>query len=295
MQSSSVLAWFAKCAATAAVLLIACGMATARFGAALQMPSVTTRDGTLVTLNRYVSEPVPDVVLVGSSLTWRLKEELFATPRVRNLALAGGSPVTGLAIVASQLRVPRIVLVEANVLSRPIDAALISKFSRKGAAEPLMFRPVRAAVAAFERWNHGPPSQAQSAVVRDQLMRQPPSDFDNKLYLDRAMDQFNAEDPAQPVHENVQRIAELIVAIEQAGARVLLMDVPYSEPVRGAKASRITRQIIHEAFPDPARWLQLSLPDEELRWLDGVHLDERSALVVALAIDRALAAFSESG
>ena len=43
----------------------------------------------------YLREPVPDVVLVGSSITFRLKEEYFATRGLRNLALAGGSPVTG--------------------------------------------------------------------------------------------------------------------------------------------------------------------------------------------------------
>src|SRR5436190_22789739 len=108
MRFDLTLSWFTKCAAAAGLVLLACGLATARFGAALQMPATTTRDGTLITLNRYVSEPIPDVVLVGSSLSFRLKEEFFATPRVRNLALAGGSPVTGLAIVANQARLPKI-------------------------------------------------------------------------------------------------------------------------------------------------------------------------------------------
>ena len=44
---------------------------------------------------------MPDVVLVGSSVTWRLKEE-YSRPRLRNLALAGGSPVASLDIVAGQ-------------------------------------------------------------------------------------------------------------------------------------------------------------------------------------------------
>src|SRR6202035_638968 len=113
--------WLAKCAVSAAVLLLACGLATGWFGNSLQLPSTTPRDGTLITLNRYAREPIPDVVLVGSSLTFRLKEEYFATSSLRNLALAGGSPVTGLEIVANQPRLPRIVLVEANVLSRPVD------------------------------------------------------------------------------------------------------------------------------------------------------------------------------
>jgi hypothetical protein len=107
MQPTSAVHWFAKCGFSAGLLLLACGVATAWFGNGLQLPSTTTRDGTLITLNRHVREPVPDVVLVGSSLAFRLKEEYFATPRLRNLALAGGSPVTGLEIVADSRAFPR--------------------------------------------------------------------------------------------------------------------------------------------------------------------------------------------
>jgi hypothetical protein len=85
----------------------------------VQQPAVTTRDGTLITLNRYLQEPTPDVVLVGSSITYRLLEEYFSRTRLHNLALAGSSPETGLAIVAQQKQLPKIVLIETNVLSRP--------------------------------------------------------------------------------------------------------------------------------------------------------------------------------
>ena len=118
--------WLMKCGVAAAIVLIACGFATARFGG-LQMPATTTRDGTLITLSRYLREPVPDIVLVGSSIAFRLKEEYFATPGVRNLALAGGSPLTGLEIVANQPRLPGVILVEVNILNRATDAALVER------------------------------------------------------------------------------------------------------------------------------------------------------------------------
>ena len=114
----SAVHWLAKCGLSAVMLLLACGLATAWFGNGLQLPSTTTRDGTLITLNRYANEPIPDVVLVGSSLTFRLKEEYFATPDFEIWRLPEVPPVTGLEIVANQPRLPRIVLVEANVLSR---------------------------------------------------------------------------------------------------------------------------------------------------------------------------------
>ena len=185
----SAVRWLVKCGAGAAIVLIACGFATARFGSGLQM------DGTLIALSRYLREPVPDIVLVGSSIAFRLKEEYFATPGLRNLALAGGSPVTGLEIVANRPRLPKLILVETNVLARPVDAALVERYSR-GDTAPFFFRPVRAAVAAYEQRRHAPPTHEQVAPDLRRLVAQPPGNFDNRIYADRALQQFNAEDPA---------------------------------------------------------------------------------------------------
>ena len=280
--------WLMKCGVAAAIVLIACGFATARFGSGLQMPATTTRDGTLITLSRYLREPVPDIVLLGSSITFRLKEEYFATPRLRNLALAGGSPVTGLEIVANQPRLPHYILVEANVLARPTDAALVERYSR-GEAEPLFFRPVRAAVAAYEQRLHAPLTHEQVALDLRRLVGQPPGDFDNRIYVDRALQQFNAEDPADAAQLNAKRIGELIRVLEQRGARVFLFELPYAEPIEGSRSAATTREIIHAAFADSKRWLPIEVNRSALRWADGVHLDERSAVIVTQAMERALA------
>jgi hypothetical protein len=288
MERISAVRWFAKCAVSAALLLLGCGLATAWFGNGLQVPTTTTRDGTLITLNRYAKEPIPDLVLVGSSLTFRLKEEYFATPRLRNLALAGGSAVTGLEIVANQPRFPRLVLIEANVLSREPDAALVERYSRSSDAEPLFFRPVRTAVAAYENWLHAPLSHAQVAAALDLLRKQPPSDFDSRLYADRALLQFNTQDPTAVAQANVNRVEQLIASIERRGSHALLFELPYSEPLEDSRTAKITREIVHAKFPAPDRWLHIDYARSDLRWADGVHLDERSAVIVSQSIDRVL-------
>jgi hypothetical protein len=284
----SAVRWLAKCGAGAAIVLIACGFATMRFGSGLQMPATTTRDGTLITLSRYLREPVPDVVLVGSSITFRLKEEYFATAGLRNLALAGGSPVTGLEIVANQPRLPGIILIEANVLSRPTDTALVERYSR-GDAEPFFFRPVRAAVAAYEQRLHVPVTHEQVKLDLRRLVGQPPSDFDSQVYVDRALQQFNAEDPTDVAQFNAKRIEELVRVVEQRGARVFLFELPYAEPLERSRYAATSREIIHAAFPGSDRWLPIEVNRTELRWADGVHLDERSAVIVTQALERALA------
>lgn len=284
----SAIRWFVKCALTAASLLFACALATAWFGRGLELPATTTRDGTLTTLNCYVREPTPDVVLVGSSLTFRLKEEYFSTPGVRNLALAGGSPVTGFEIVANQAHLPKLILVEMNILSRTTDMALVEKYSNGGNSDPLFFRPVRTAVAAYESWNHTPPNHAQIALTLDRLLKQPPSDFDNQVYADRAFREMNAEDPTVTAGINVIRIQHLLSVVEGRGTRVQFFELPYSDRLEESRSVRITHEIVHDAFPDPDRWLKIDYRRSELRWSDGIHLDQRSALIVAQSIDRAL-------
>lgn len=286
MRATFPVRWFAKFGLSALGLLLACGLATAWFGVSLQLPSTTTRDGTLITLNRYAREPIPEIVLVGSSLTFRLKEEYFATPKVRNLALAGGSPVTGLEIVANRPLLPKIILVETNILSRGVDAALVEKYSKL--AEPLFFRPIRTAVAAYENWHHAPPSHAQASAALARLLAEPPSDFDNRVYVERALQQENALDPTASVRANARRIEDLIATIEQRGARVLLLELPFSAQLEESRSARITREIVHAGFPDPGRWLRVDFARSDLRWADGVHLDERSAAMMVQSIDKAL-------
>ena len=177
---------------------------------------------------------------------------------------------------------------EANVLSRPADAALVERYSRGTSTEPLLFRPIRSAVAAYENWHHAPRSHAQAAFALAQLLEQPPSDFDSRVYADRALQQLNAEDPTAVGRINAKRIEQLILAVEQRGTRVLLFELPYSEQIESSRSARITREIIHAEFPDPSRWLRIDPTRNELRWPDGVHLDERSALIVTQLIERAL-------
>jgi len=50
------------------------------------------------------------------------------------------------------------------------------------------------------------------------------------------------------------------------------------------------RALTREAFPDEGKWLKISDQRRQLRWLDASHLDERSAIIVADQIEKAIAA-----
>ncbi len=279
----------ARCGIAAALLLLACRLAAAWLGGGLEMPATTTGDGSLYTLNRYFAGPRPDIVLVGSSLTFRLNEAYFASPSLRNIALAGGSPVTGLAIVAHQAPPPKIILVETNVLSRPVDETVVERYATGASAEPKFLRPIRALVAAAENFAHEPPSRDQLQAELDRLVAEQPSSFDNNVYLARVLREQD-EDPSAIVRANVERLKELMALAEQKGARVLLFELPELPEVERARAVGITRAIVHAAFPNDDRWIHVDVPREQLRWADAFHLDERSAVIFARAMDKSIAA-----
>jgi hypothetical protein len=50
---------------------------------------------------------------------------------------------------------------------------------------------------------------------------------------------------------------------------------------------RTTRLALANAFSG-ARWLQLDYPAAEIRWDDAIHFNDRSAIILACALERAL-------
>ena len=97
-------------------------------------------DRSFPALSRYAFEGTPQIVLLGSSMSFRLFEGYFKTP-LRNLSIGGGSPATGLSIISSYRSLPKIILVETNILSRPIDIALVDAFGNNPSEPFKWFRP----------------------------------------------------------------------------------------------------------------------------------------------------------
>jgi hypothetical protein len=289
MNPTSQLQWALKCAITAALALSL--YAAISIAGPKAPPLPTSRDGAVTLLDRYVNEPAPSVLLVGSSFTARLEEEYFDTPDLKVLGLSGGSPITALEIALARDNLPKTILVELNVLTRGEDRALAERFSGDGT--PSFPRPIRSAIAFYERWHHPPPDRNNARLVAAALLRDKPSDFDNHVWVERAMHEWSAA-PAQAImHTDLTALKRLVEKIEARGSKVYFYMLPVAAPLQNSVAAKATASAAHGAFPDQRRWIHLdgSLPD--LRWADGVHLDERSAVMIAHQIDRFLSGVSE--
>lgn len=287
MNPVSTLSWFLKCGVAATLCLLVYAAIALMGPKAPPLP--TSRDGALTILDRYVQEPVPDVLLVGSSLTARLKEEYFDTPNLEVIGLAGGSPITGLEVALARDHLPKTVLIEMNVLTRGEDPSLVHEFS--GGGPSTWPRPIRAVVAFWEKWLHASPGRGRLKARAASLLQLPPSNFDNRVYVARALQQWDAESPEGPVRANVAKIQQLIEAMERRGTQVLLYELPYAEQLERSRWAKLAHAIVHAEFPNPDMWLDINFNRSELRWADGIHLDERSAVIVSQSIDRALSSF----
>jgi hypothetical protein len=232
-------------------------------------------------LSRYALEPTPDIALVGSSMTFRIYEGYFKT-RLRNISISGGSPLTGLAILASYPSLPRVVLVETNILSRHVESDLVEKFGKNDAASSQWFKPYRAAVSWIYYWIKFRPENVA------ELISSAPVTHDISVPLDRAADEFASSSTDEAMAENTQTMKRLVSTLESRGCKVYFYELPYPGNLNSSHFAATARTLIHDAFPDPKRWPKLDYHLPELRWVDAAHMDERSAAIVAREMDRVL-------
>jgi hypothetical protein len=284
MHPLSPQSWFLKCGIAAALPLLAYAVIAVAGPKAPPLP--TSRDGALTILDRYTQEPVPEILLVGSSFTARLQEEYFDTPDVRVVGLAGGSSITGLEVALGRDRLPKTVLIEMNILERGEDPVLVRKFT--GAVAPPWPRPIRSAVAFYERWHHAPPDREQAKASAAALLLAPPNDFDNRVYVERTMREWDIAAPAAIEAKNLATLQQLVEKIEARGSSVYFYTLPYAPALQGSGYATATAAAAHSGFSDDRRWLHLDGSMPGLRWADGVHLDERSSVMIAREIDRFL-------
>jgi hypothetical protein len=240
-------------------------------------------DRSYPTLSRYEFEPTPDVVLVGSSMTFRLFEGYFRAP-VRNLAISGGSPLTGLAIIASYSSLPREIFVETDIMSRSIDAALVEQFGKNDSEPFRWFRPVRAAISAiYYRIKY----RSETENV-ERLPKQGPAEYDIAASVEASLKEYSSNQYDRIMGRNTEELRRLVSNLENRGCRIVFYELPYPGGLGEAQFAVRARTLTRAAFHNE-KWLTFDGVDQ-LRWLDGAHMDERSAIIIAQQIDSFLQA-----
>jgi hypothetical protein len=277
MYQIETIRWLAKTTIVAALAIGLCALITPMTRDIPPLPPLTKDDEAEPALTRYRREVIPDIALVGSSLTHRLNESYFLPLKVRNLSISGDSSLTGLEIIASYPRVPKLIIVEANILSRDVDASLVKRFSGTSLNFPIL-RPIRTAVAYF---NSRPENGLESNSSFDNILRQPPEDHDNALAIRSAMEEYRKTNADATITKNAELLKQLVSSLIARGSHVYLFELPYAGNVADTHFAVATRTAVHRVFSNPDQWLRLTYTVDEMRFEDHAHLDQRSALIVA--------------
>jgi hypothetical protein len=287
MGKSGVAIWFVKYGMTCALLFACCWAAPRFFNNIPQFPPTTTDEQQDVVFERYFQLPVLDIVLVGSSLAFRLKEQFFEHGGVRNAAIPGGSPLTALAIIeASPALRPRVIAVETNILNRGIDDKLFQKFKDARRRDDTL-RPLRSLAAYYQSVQDD--VLPYDAARRRSILERPAATYDTEQGMENALVEWNRPIYRDAILKDASRLKSLVEKLEAQGVTIFFFEMPYPPKMNNSGYATTTREIMEQVFgPDNNRWLKLDYVANELRWFDAAHVDDRSAIIFSSALDNAI-------
>jgi hypothetical protein len=253
-----------------------------------ELPATTTDREQILVFDRYFEQPAPRVAIVGSSLASRLKREYFQRTDIENVSLPGGSALTGLEIIKSSTKPkPEVVVIETNILSRGVDDVLVERY--RGFTVPFATpRPVRTLAAIFEKSDA---SRSLNAGNRNEILNTAPARTQavgQRMVAD-AVVEFNKTTYDDVIRKNAATLKSIVEKARAEGVAIYLFELPTSTAISHTRYSETVRSEIAKLFRS-SDVLNLGYTEDDLRWDDGLHLDERSALIVADALEQALIA-----
>lgn len=89
------------------------------------------------------------------------------------------------------------------------------------------------------------------------------------------------------IRNDVAALKLIVEELEAKGIKVFLYDLPTMPALQSTRYVKMTRLAMSESF-SPDRWLELKYAASEIRWDDAIHFDDRSAIILACALERAL-------
>jgi hypothetical protein len=191
------------------------------------------------------------------------------------------------------------VLVETNVLDRPIDLPLIKSVrtavsSRLAALFLGAIRPLRYLLSKpFLRYDSAEARADRDAAARERLLSMPPAHYET-VDAYAILSNWDTRKRSTLSGENAKEIMALVNKMETMGMSVYFINIPFSPIFESHGYARRAREIMagNEEYRC-ARCIDLkTLVDEsQLRWPDGMHVDLRSGILLIEALDRRLAHF----
>lgn len=257
----------------------------------------------LIKLQDYALAPnAKPNAIVGSSLAARLVRTSL-DEEFHHLALVSDGPLTGLEVLRRQGTIPRVLLIETNLLLREENAAALDNTFR-----PILshFRPHLPALQ--ERYQ---PANVLAGQIGERILRRTfrtlgqfipdrPAARAMPLDSDRARQLFEVglaeqraatDVPADAARlaEHLRRLQIHVDEFERRGSRCIFLEMPTDPSLMNLRQPREIRTALLQAFPeDKYRWIR---PETSRRYLttDGAHLTESEAKAYAHRIHQEIA------
>lgn len=257
------------------------------------LPSTRTAsaDRLQKTQNYFLRDHV-QVAFVGTSLTAAILPPYVPQGAV-NLGFQGDSVLTALEVVARKRRLPERIIVEMNILHRPVTQEFVATIE---GSRPFIWRTFPAS-AELNR-----PSRYLSAWIRKSTMlslieaglRQPKDSSLFRKPRERIRQGWSKPRDEAAMRRNAQEIRKRIAELEARGADVFLTVLPVHPEMRETTYFRSVQRVLSDVFPrDRFQWI--GVDSDDLVWRDGIHLNAPSALRVASRLVRAVGIEPQTG
>jgi len=228
----------------------------------------------------------PEVVLVGSSLSAVLPQ--IALRPVYNLAMSGGSSLTGIRLLGAVERAPRLVIIESNVLIRPADEELLSELlnpislwiKRMCQACRTRNQPTTVALSYVSKLRLKPLSDEEQDRLN--MTARPSPDMVRRMSAVQLEGSRVAAD--QAAMKNVlDNLSSLIGELERRGIRVMFVELPMDSELISTPYYQSVLSAAKARFP-AVRYEWLTFTDGTYQTRDGAHLIYPEARAVAKRI-----------
>ncbi|MBI5563220.1 MAG: hypothetical protein HY894_10290 [Deltaproteobacteria bacterium] len=254
----------------------------------------------VIKAQRYVyQDKAAPFVIIGSSLSQRLSS---LSGDYYNLALGGGSPITGMKVLLRGGKFPSTVLVEINMIIKPSDENFLD-----GLFMPVLYDLRRYVPGLREEyqplallsgkilniWQTGrltnaparpqpaanatkAAAEAEAALKRITASRHAGEAAFKIALADHQKKQSALWDDRLKKNKNILYLKEAVDALSQHGVRVIFYEMPTDPSLIGLPKTVSIRERMHQEFPDASYWLP-QVDANEYATTDGMHLDGESA------------------
>ncbi len=251
----------------------------------------------LIASESLVYEATPaDCVIVGTSLSVALDLGRHAmseeAPRFFNLAYAGGSLSTGLALIEASGLVPRCLVIETNFLGQPLDQTHID-----AVLHPIWY-PLKKMLPGFKHQNQPlnqlltlmrlfkpPAASLPEPVIRPDLTN-------NAVYQTRLRGQLVFHDSLKPLDvlrqaEHLGRSARILAS---KGTQVFFLEMPVALEINAHPHYEVVRTALAQQNLMGHRNIHaVEIESQTLITTDGIHLNHWSQMIAERELFAAVA------